>query len=163
MVIKMDAASHWLSERVGVQLTIFPSKFFTKKEQLRGPLPFLLLFQDAFPAELLAASRHWGRNSSGTDKWQMPLAFNYTKGREYSRNGALSPSPRSQPLGPQQCLGLDCCCSVAKSCQTSLQSHGPQGTSLPCPSLSLRVCSNSCPLNRWCHPTISSSGAPSSW
>ena len=24
----------------------------------------------------------------------------------------------------------------------------------PCPSLSPRVCSNSCPLNWWCHPTI---------
>lgn len=43
MVIKMDAASHWLSERVGVQLTIFPSEFFTKKEQFRGPLFSLLL------------------------------------------------------------------------------------------------------------------------
>ena len=27
---------------------------------------------------------------------------------------------------------------------------------LPCPSLSPGVCSNSCPLSRWCHPTISS-------
>ena len=26
---------------------------------------------------------------------------------------------------------------------------------LPCPSLSRRVCSDSCPLIRWCHPTIS--------
>ena len=31
---------------------------------------------------------------------------------------------------------------------------------LPCPSLSPRVCSNSCPLNWWCHPTISSSVTP---
>ena len=29
-----------------------------------------------------------------------------------------------------------------------------------CPSLSPTVCSNSCPLNQWCHPTISSSVAP---
>ena len=28
-----------------------------------------------------------------------------------------------------------------------------------CPSLSHRVCSNSCPLSRWCHPTISLSVA----
>ena len=27
---------------------------------------------------------------------------------------------------------------------------------LPCPSLSPGVCSNTCPLSRWCHPTISS-------
>ena len=31
---------------------------------------------------------------------------------------------------------------------------------LPCPSLTPRVCSNSCPLNRWCHPIISSSVVP---
>ena len=31
---------------------------------------------------------------------------------------------------------------------------------LPCPSLSPRICSNSCPLNWWCHPTISSSVIP---
>ena len=29
-----------------------------------------------------------------------------------------------------------------------------QHTRPPCPSLSPRVCSNSCPLSRWCHPTI---------
>ena len=35
---------------------------------------------------------------------------------------------------------------------------------LPCPSLSRGVCSNSCPLSRWYHRTISSSVAPfSSW
>ena len=28
---------------------------------------------------------------------------------------------------------------------------------LPCPSLTPRACSNSCPLNQWRHPTISSS------
>ena len=27
----------------------------------------------------------------------------------------------------------------------------------PCPPLSPGVCSNSCPLSQWCHPTISSS------
>ena len=30
-------------------------------------------------------------------------------------------------------------------------------TSLPCPSPTPGVCSNSCPLSHWCHPTISSS------
>ena len=39
-----------------------------------------------------------------------------------------------------------------------LQPHGLQHSRLPCPSLSPRVCSHSCPLSRWCHPTISSSG-----
>ena len=31
---------------------------------------------------------------------------------------------------------------------------------LPCPSVSPTVCSNSCPLSQWCHPTISSSVVP---
>ena len=38
-----------------------------------------------------------------------------------------------------------------------LQSHGLQLATLPCPSLSPRVCSNSCLLNRWYYLTISSS------
>ena len=38
----------------------------------------------------------------------------------------------------------------------SLQPHRPQHNKLPCPSPTPRVYSNSCPLNRWCHPTISS-------
>ena len=41
----------------------------------------------------------------------------------------------------------------------SLWSHGLQHFRLPCPSLSPGVCSNSCPLSQWCHPTISSSVA----
>ena len=42
----------------------------------------------------------------------------------------------------------------------SLQPHGLQSARLSCPSLSCRVCSNSCPFSRWCHPTISSSIDP---
>ena len=42
----------------------------------------------------------------------------------------------------------------------SLLPHGLQHARLPWPSLSPRVCSNSCPLSRWCHPTISSSVIP---
>ena len=42
----------------------------------------------------------------------------------------------------------------------SLWSHCLQHTRLPCPSLSPRACSDSCPLSRWCHPTVSSSVLP---
>ena len=35
----------------------------------------------------------------------------------------------------------------------SLQPHGLQYTRLFCPPLSPRVCSNSCPLSRWCYLT----------
>ena len=42
----------------------------------------------------------------------------------------------------------------------TLTSHGLQKTSLPCLSSSPKVCSNSCPLSRWCYQTISSSVIP---
>ena len=45
-------------------------------------------------------------------------------------------------------------CSVMS---VSLRPHGLQHARLPCPSLAPGACSNSCPLNRWCHCTISSS------
>ena len=41
----------------------------------------------------------------------------------------------------------------------SLPPHGLQHARPPCPSTH-RACSNSCPLSRWCHPTISSSVIP---
>ena len=50
--------------------------------------------------------------------------------------------------------------SVAQSCPT-LWPHGLQNTRPPCPSPTLRACSNSCPLSQWFHPTISSSVTPS--
>ena len=46
-------------------------------------------------------------------------------------------------------------CSVVSD---SLRPHEPQHARPPCPSL--KVHPNSCPLSRWCHPTISSSVIP---
>ena len=42
----------------------------------------------------------------------------------------------------------------------SSRPRGLQHAKLPCPSPTPRACSNSCPLSRWCHPTISSSVVP---
>ena len=42
----------------------------------------------------------------------------------------------------------------------SLRSHEFRHASLPCPSLSPRLCWNSRPFSLWCHPTISFSVAP---
>ena len=42
----------------------------------------------------------------------------------------------------------------------SLQPNGLQHARLPCPSPTPGACSNSCPQNQWCHPTISSSIIP---
>ena len=41
-----------------------------------------------------------------------------------------------------------------------LQPHGLQHARPPCPLPMPGVYSNSCPLSRWCHPTISSSVVP---
>ena len=46
------------------------------------------------------------------------------------------------------------CCQVMYN---NLWLHGLQQARLPCLSPSPRVCRSSCPLNWWCHPTISSS------
>ena len=43
---------------------------------------------------------------------------------------------------------------------TFLRPPGQQYNRLPCPSPTPRICSNSCPLSQWCHPTISSSVVP---
>ena len=52
-------------------------------------------------------------------------------------------------------------CSVVSD---SVWLHGLQHARPPSPSPTLRVYSNSCPLSRWCHPTISPSVIPfSSW
>ena len=53
--------------------------------------------------------------------------------------------------------------SVQFSCSVmsdSLWPHGLQHARPPCPSPTLGVYPNSCPLSRWCHPTISSSVVP---
>ena len=52
-----------------------------------------------------------------------------------------------------------CCCSVAKLYPTPCDPMSCSHSRLPCPSLSPGVCSNSCPLSQWCHPTISSSAS----
>ena len=52
-------------------------------------------------------------------------------------------------------IGMHLCLHKPYFCQDIHMQHA----GLPCPSPSPRVCSNSCPLSRWCHPTISSSAA----
>ena len=50
--------------------------------------------------------------------------------------------------------------SVAQSCPTLCNPMDCSNSRLPCPPLSPEAYSNSCPLRRWCHPTISSSAIP---
>ena len=50
--------------------------------------------------------------------------------------------------------------SISSVLSDSLWPCGLQHARPPCPSPTPRVYSNSCPLSRWCHPTISSSVGP---
>ena len=74
-------------------------------------------------------------------------------GREHTR----------QPWKECVLMFFGCSLLLLFSCQfvsDSLQPHGLQHTRLLHLSLSPGVCSNSCPLSWWCHPTISSSVEP---
>ena len=53
-----------------------------------------------------------------------------------------------------------CCCWWVTQSYLTLWPHGLQHARLSCPSPTPKVCLNSCPLSRWCHPTISSSVIP---
>ena len=48
----------------------------------------------------------------------------------------------------------------SRSVMSVLRPHGLQHARPPCPSPTPGACSNSCPLSRWYHPTISSSVIP---
>ena len=57
-------------------------------------------------------------------------------------------------------LSVQFSCSVVSD---SLWPHEPQHARPPCPSPTLGVYPNPCPLSQWCHPTISSSVSPFSF
>ena len=83
-----------------------------------------------------------------TAAYQAPPSMGFSR-QEY-RSGVPLPSPNyiSTLYYKYNCI------VVVMS--NSLQPHAQQHTSLLCPSLSPRVCSNSYLLSWWCHPTISS-------
>ena len=58
-------------------------------------------------------------------------------------------------IGDQFGSGAQSCPTLCNPTDCSMQ-HAR----LPCPSPTSGTCSNSCPLSRWCHPTISSSVVP---
>ena len=64
-----------------------------------------------------------------------------------------------RPPPPSLCLS-DLFLFSRSVASDSLWPHGLQHTRFLCPSLTLRACSNSCPLSQWCRPTISSSVVP---
>ena len=60
-------------------------------------------------------------------------------------------------LGNKTNLRRRCCCSVTQPCLTLYNSMDCSKAGFP--SLSPRICSKSCPLSQWCHPTFSTSVA----
>ena len=128
-------------------------------------LPAPYKFQAAFPGSfLLLYFVHWKEESHSRLDWVQP----------WHGKGRLSWAVRLQPQGgAQSCVAEICPRPLALLSAVppppmrllfthlvmsdSLQAQGLQHIRLPCPSPTPRVCSNSCPLSQWCHPTISSS------
>ena len=82
------------------------------------------------------------------------------KVKEESENAGLKLNIQTTNImvsSPIQFTSVLFSCSVVSK---SLQPHGLQHARPPCPSPTPGACSNSCPLSRWCHPTISSSVVP---
>jgi len=76
----------------------------------------------------------------------------------YSQSYGFSSSRvRIWELGDKETWVLKNRCLVLSD---SLRPYGWQHSRLPCPSPSPRACSNSCPLSRWCCPTVSFSDVP---
>ena len=83
------------------------------------------------------------------------------------RDGGMS-SSHLWNVGSGASLSSWACCSFHFSSvqfshlvvSSSFRPHGLQHARPPCPSPTPGVCSNSCPLSQWCHPTISSSIVP---
>ena len=69
-------------------------------------------------------------------------------------------SPTQQPVGTRAGMVLLLLFSCQVMSNAWQHANGLQHARLPCPSLSPRICSNSCPLCRCCHPTISYSVTP---
>ena len=72
----------------------------------------------------------------------------------WRKSGTISYHPHLSPFQPP---AVQFSRSVVSD---SLWLRGLQHTKPPCPSPTPRVYSDSCPLNRWCHPTISPSVIP---
>ena len=83
-------------------------------------------------------------------RWEFSVQY-------YSQSAIEEEALESNPRVTACFVALLLNCSVVSD---SLQPHELHHAKLPCPSLSPWVCSNSCPLSQWHHPTISSSVAP---
>ena len=63
-------------------------------------------------------------------------------------------------LSHQKSAYENICCSLAQSCPALCNPMDCSTTDFPVLHYAHWVCSNSCPLSQWCHPTVSSSVDP---
>jgi len=71
----------------------------------------------------------------------------------------MFPTLQAYPL-PSENQGSSSFLFVVVESLSRVQLWDPMDCRLPCLSPTLGACSNSCPLSRWCYPTISSSVIP---
>ena len=104
------------------------------------------------PGNTKECALKWKRQAH--DLLSIPKSQNSQVVCKWAANWVVNPD-----LNEQKAMLLFC--SVTHSVVfDSLRCHGLQHARLPCPSPSSGGCSNSRPLNQWCHPTISSSVVP---
>ena len=99
-------------------------------------------------------TQNWKRpvDSCFLTSWPAPLTEGHDSG---------TPVSSDLPAIEASFCYAPCCLLFSRSVVSgSLQPCGLQHARLPCPSLSPGACSNSYPLGRWCHLTISSSVTP---
>ena len=96
------------------------------------------------------AGKEWRQEEKGTAEDEIVGWNHWLNEHEYA-----------QPQGEGEGLGSLSSVQFSRSVMSrSLWPHGLKHASPPCPSPTPGVYSNSHPLSRWCHPTISSSGVP---
>ena len=95
----------------------------------------------------------WRQEEKGATEDEMVGWHHRLTGHEFERTPGVGDRQGS----------LECCSLLLLLSRFScvrLCVHELQHASLPCPSPSPRVCSNSCTLSWWCHPTILSFVVP---
>ena len=103
---------------------------------------------------------HSEHNQAGVSApWSLQL-FSWEEAAPSSGDPSPTAIQQWDPSIPFLCLQSEVSQFSHSVMSDSLRPHELQHVRPPCPSPAPRVYPNSCPLSRWCHPTISSSVVP---
>ena len=91
--------------------------------------------------------KDWRQEEKGVTEGEMVGWHHWLDGHEFEQALAVDDGQG----------GLVCCTPWGHKELDRIERLNWTELRLPCPSLSPWVCSNSCPLSHWCHPTISPS------